>query len=142
MSGIYLPNAQIPNGGCLIVTGGNENMLVEVVSKDNVLLKEFFAIPVPDHGRLIDADALEDEGADVHEDVICCGYVEDTIWGFSHDMVRNAPTVIPADNAPRPDDPRPIDDNNAIHGNGVIHGKLNVQTGVLTVYPADKEAGE
>lgn len=54
------------------------------------------AVPVPPHGRLIDADVLEDEGADVHEDVMCCGYVEDTIWGFSHDRIRNAPTIIPA----------------------------------------------
>ncbi|MBO7670137.1 MAG: hypothetical protein J6S60_06060 [Oscillospiraceae bacterium] len=50
-------------------------------------------IPVPDHGRLIDADALEAEGADV------CGleYEYETVWGFSHDMIRDAPTIIPAE---------------------------------------------
>lgn len=53
-------------------------------------------VPVPPHGRLIDADALEKDGADIHEDVVCCGYVEDSIWGFSHEMIENAPTIIPA----------------------------------------------
>ena len=55
------------------------------------------AVSIPPHGRLIDADALEDEGADVHEDIMCGDYVEDAIWGFSHYMIRNAPTIIPAE---------------------------------------------
>lgn len=82
MSGIYLPNAQIPNGGCLIVTGGNEDMLVEVVSKDNVLLKEFFATPVHDHGRLIDADDIEHISIE---------------WELGEIARIIAPTIIPAD---------------------------------------------
>ena len=28
---------------------------------------------------------------------MCGDYVEDAIWGFSHYMIRNAPTIIPAE---------------------------------------------
>ncbi len=62
----------------------------------------YMATPVPPHGRPIDADALEYEGADVHEDIMCCGYAEDAVWGFSHEMIRNAPTIIPADKEGEP----------------------------------------
>ena len=97
MSGIYIPGMEMPT---------DENVAIDIrlFPDGNIAAWDkqkgwihYIAIHVPDHGGLIDVDELEEEGADVHEDVICCGYVEDTIWGFSYDMVRNAPTVIPAD---------------------------------------------
>ncbi len=57
------------------------------------------AITVPSHGRLKDIDALEERGADVHQDIECCGFVEDTVWGFSYEMLEEAETIIPADPA-------------------------------------------
>lgn len=46
------------------------------------------------HGRLGDLDALESEGAD-----LCCdnGYYGSTEWGFSYEMIENAPTIIEAE---------------------------------------------
>ena len=51
-------------------------------------------VSVPPHGRLIDADALENKGADV-----CCsgGYYGSDIWGFSYDMIDDALTIIEAE---------------------------------------------
>lgn len=50
------------------------------------------AFPVPPHGRLIDADALEEEPCDV---------VENMEWysesGYSHIQIQNAPTIIEAE---------------------------------------------
>lgn len=53
-------------------------------------------VPTP-HGRLIDADALKQEGADVHMDYVCDGYVEDTTWGYSDDLLDSQPTIIEAE---------------------------------------------
>jgi len=49
-------------------------------------------ILVPPHGRLIDADALLNEGADL----CLCEYDHENTWGFSYDMINDAPTIIPA----------------------------------------------
>ena len=32
----------------------------------------------------------------MYQDIWHCGYVEDTIWGFSHEMIESANTIIPA----------------------------------------------
>jgi len=49
---------------------------------------------LPTHGRLIDADALEEEPCDV---------VENMEWysesGYSHIQIQNAPTIIEAEEA-------------------------------------------
>ena len=55
-----------------------------------------WAVEVPDHGDLIDRAELERKGADMYQDIWHCGYVEDTIWGFSHEMIESANTIIPA----------------------------------------------
>jgi hypothetical protein len=49
------------------------------------------------HGRLIDVDALKEEGADIHMDYVCDGYVEDTTWGYSDDLLDSQPTIIEAE---------------------------------------------
>ena len=54
-------------------------------------------IPVPPHGRLIDADALEDDDPDVCNSFMRDGYAESCEWGYSHAQIKNAPTVIPAE---------------------------------------------
>lgn len=52
------------------------------------------AVELSLHGRLIDADALENKGADV-----CCseGYYGSDVWGFSYDIIDDAPTIIEAE---------------------------------------------
>lgn len=49
------------------------------------------AAPIPPHGRLIDADALE---TDTEYDQ----YLDD-FTSYSHEQIRMAPTIIPADPA-------------------------------------------
>lgn len=57
-----------------------------IVFKDNGKMKQYTeAVPVPPHGRLIDADAL---------------VLEDDYYGWrDKQVVKNAPTIIPADPA-------------------------------------------
>ena len=93
--GIYIKDMDMPKDGEMLCINIYPDGKV-CINLDLECKQIATAVSVPKHGRLIDADALEDEGADVHEDVMCCGYVEDAIWGFSHDMIHNAPTVIPA----------------------------------------------
>ena len=54
-------------------------------------------IPVPPHGRLIDADALEDDDPNVCNSFMRDGYVESCEWGYSHEQIKSAPTIIPAE---------------------------------------------
>ena len=51
-------------------------------------------IEIPKHGDLIDRDALLESDADVREDYVCDGYVEDSTLGYSWEKIQNAPTVI------------------------------------------------
>ena len=60
MSGVYIKGLPMPETGCIslhIYAGG-------IVNTANY--GELEAIPVPDHGRLIDADALLDAWDDRH----------------------------------------------------------------------------
>lgn len=49
-------------------------------------------VEIPPHGRLIDADALEEEPCDLIDDR---GLEAES--GYSHDQIRNAPTIIEAE---------------------------------------------
>ena len=55
-------------------------------------LPECPLVEIPPHGRLIDADALEEEACDVVDDN---GW--DAEFGYSHDQIKNAPTIIEAE---------------------------------------------
>lgn len=57
------------------------------------------AVPLPEgHGRLIDADALLNEGCDVVEDHSGLDYDDPCpVWGYSADMICRAPTIVPAE---------------------------------------------
>lgn len=80
MSGIYIPN------------------MTEETAKEH--LANFVYVPVPDHGRLIDADALVER---------ICGrnYIEKVLTASKEELrialtniplvINNAPTIIPAD---------------------------------------------
>ena len=91
MSGIYIPGMEMPeNGWHKVIKIFSDGTVVSYY--DSVELAK--AIPVPDHGRLIDADALWD--------------VAYKAWGTEYDpwvcnlfmeMINNAPTIIPAGTA-------------------------------------------
>ena len=57
-------------------------------------LPECPLVEIPPHGRLIDADALEAEPCEVME--VRCWYYA---CGYSHDQIKNAPTIIEAEEA-------------------------------------------
>ena len=90
--GIYIKGMEMPKNEPLLVKI-NPDGSVSTTAKNGY--KKYQAVPVPPHGRLIDADALEK--------IMCEGIapsVKD--GGFKHpfDIIRavaNAPTIIPAD---------------------------------------------
>ena len=83
MSGLYIPNMNYPKAGeviCVFHNGKVQKRIVELST-----LYEFIetseAIPVPPHGRLIDADALLATERETFEDY----------------HISEAPTIIPAE---------------------------------------------
>lgn len=59
---------------------------------DNARPDECPILELKPHGRLIDADALEEEPCDVVEDRF-----QYAVFGHSNDQIRNAPTIIERD---------------------------------------------
>lgn len=88
MSGIYISGIQPPNGFTKMEIGYDASGAMMVAVNGEV----FDAIPVPDHGRLIDADALE-----------VLSWTEDPTKNFDDgvmfalDKLDALPTIIPAD---------------------------------------------
>lgn len=60
MSGIYIPGMGMPTeGGTIVVYKISGNYSAAIILRREPGKKNFFPLrPVPDHGRLIDADAL------------------------------------------------------------------------------------
>lgn len=57
--GVYIKGMEMPNKQVCVIL--NPNGLVEILDANNTLLEEYQAVPIPPHGRLIDADALAHE---------------------------------------------------------------------------------
>ena len=59
----------------------------------------YMAVPVPPHGRLIDADAFFKDICNSIENMtkLGVGVDADFLWAKLNDALDNAPTVIPAD---------------------------------------------
>lgn len=55
--------------------------------------KELKPVELSPHGRLIDADALEEESCDLVEPIAWWNYR----FGYSRDKIKNAPTIIEAE---------------------------------------------
>lgn len=87
--GVYIEGLKIPQSGQYVVVLTSSGMVEDV---NGFVVGKAVEVKAP-HGRLIDADALESESAD-----LCCdnGYYGSTEWGFSYDMIDNAPTIIEA----------------------------------------------
>lgn len=91
MAGIYIPNVELPDANhflaMIVFSDGCACSGAKIVGK---------AIPVPDHGRLVDADALAAFAESTKE--------EHPYWRVSGSGMavilrsqRYAPTIIPAD---------------------------------------------
>ena len=99
MSGIYIPGMEMPKGlGKTITIYPNGIVRVWVNNKGSGELLEQRAVPVPDHGRLIDGDALlESEPAYTIPNYNSDGYLADAEGAYTEVQIENAPTIIPAD---------------------------------------------
>lgn len=92
MSGIYIPMAMPKRGHTVTLTilGGGEVYVQYYDCKPHLTVPIVYkAVPVPDHGRLIDADALQ---VDMMKMVASGMYGEEDCI----DAVIEAPTIIPA----------------------------------------------
>lgn len=102
MSGIYIPGMEMPTGAGINVTTifdaqinvyGDGTASIDVKENQHSPMGRCPLIPVPDHGRLIDADALPWEKQGL--------LVADEGWALPCSIIENAPTVIPADKEKR-----------------------------------------
>lgn len=91
--GIYIPGMEIPKEGYLIVRIYANGEVYEPTNCAYILNKVATAVPIPPHGRLIDADAFEKKNAYFwNRDFINPKYSETLA-----DLVNVAPTIIPAE---------------------------------------------
>lgn len=89
MSGIYI-NMEMPEDSDMIVIY-SDGTARKYLSYTRVIIDETKAIPVPPHGRLVDADALRADWLENGENE----YVYDT--NAFLDSIDAAPTIIPAE---------------------------------------------
>lgn len=95
--GIYIPGMEMPKNGCikhlLLLRDGSVCSVIDVTSGCQPPPEEqnYIAVPVPPHGRLIDADALA-AVAGQRYGVINIGHIDD------------APIVIPAEGGIKKDE--------------------------------------
>lgn len=97
MSGVYIPGIKLPKN-----EPGDFQVIVMYVGADGKLRAEcegtHEVVPVPPHGRLIDADALLESDAEYTiPNYNSDGYVADAEGAYTCVQIENAPTVIPAD---------------------------------------------
>ena len=88
--GIYIKGMEMPKRDSYFLLTPNGNIYD---ADTGLTLTQFTAIPVPDHGRLIDADALIEKFPDNG-----WGY-HDYICAEIRDEIRRAQTIIPADHS-------------------------------------------
>ena len=93
MAGIYIPGMEMPNkknGAVLIIYPDGKCSFEEG--------KTYQAIPVPDHGRLVEADAVVEQ---IDEWIDVVGYATVgkglSYYGELLGCIEDAPTIIPAD---------------------------------------------
>ena len=93
MSGIYIPGLKFPNeDGVLTLRVWGNGMVEALDGYHSFLLSGVKAVPVPEHGRLIDADALPNYDKPIGKMMMFGGeYV------YTQTAIDNAPTILPAD---------------------------------------------
>lgn len=109
MSGIYIPGMEMPTTGLYLVSvdnscGKDETVMTvkRMLGNRDVcqIIGAYSLVPVPDHGRLIDADALDDILADQSEDAYNRTHAPrswERALSAMRDYLEDAPTIIPAD---------------------------------------------
>ena len=89
--GIYLPNMEMPKDNTVLLRIYPKDKLnelyVEQLDIDGDTLNEYWAVELPPHGRLIDADALIENC--MKED----GFLAEMLFR----KVNNAPTILEAE---------------------------------------------
>ena len=100
MSGIYIPGLKFPNeDGVLTLRVWGNGMVESLDGYHSFLLSGIKAVPVPDHGRLIDADALKESIKEARKAQPEIADVYDNDYFLVAEWLASAPTVIPADPA-------------------------------------------
>ena len=96
MSGIYIPDVKFPPkpwSNILIVVLNGDKQTANFTLAENLERVEVPFVSVPDHGRLVDADALE-------RNLIKMQQVQSNLVGRgirkSRAVLRDLPTIIPA----------------------------------------------
>lgn len=93
---VYIKGMEMPKEGDLIVIRPDGKAYYVSANPQNAYEGE--AVPVPPHGRLIDADALlESEQGYTIPNYNSDGYVADLEGAYTEVQIENAPTIIPAD---------------------------------------------
>lgn len=89
--GVYIPGMEMPTDNTVLIrvfpASENGECYVQQLDVDGDILSELWAVSVPPHGRLIDADALRE--------VVKKHATPSDAWVFS--LIRTAPTIIPAE---------------------------------------------
>ena len=106
MSDILIKGMEMPEDGvywCEIGVAG----YIATITIHGEERKSFHLVPVPPHGRLIDADALAQQYVTAQEQRekdktdYCNAFMNNgepcTEWWCVEDMLENAPTIIPAE---------------------------------------------
>lgn len=99
MAGIYITDMEMPNDKAIAFviwpdgTAYSSKMVAGVCTE---YIKDCKAIPVPDHGRLIDADALIKELVLVIDDLNDHNGAT-LLMAIFLEVLKAAPTIIPAD---------------------------------------------
>lgn len=97
---VYIPGMEMPNvpgrveAVIQIHTDGSAIIAISPAEDQIGYWHEYPLVPVPDHGRLIDADALGTPGT-IEENTLWRGRIETEVYLAS--TIYNAATIIPAD---------------------------------------------
>jgi hypothetical protein len=86
LMGVYIRGMEIPKRTVLFCIHPDGKVFADLEGG----WREYKAVPAPEHGRLIDADALKEKWTHRNLDLFAQG------WGYLQDLNR-APTIIPAE---------------------------------------------
>lgn len=102
IKGMKLPKPKLTDMATVyhayVLVSPNGHAAIVVDNEEGLDSSEYSLVPVPPHGRMIDADALLKNGADYEYPL----FDTDGSWDcctpcFDVDSIKNAPTIIPAE---------------------------------------------
>ena len=103
MSGVYIKGMEMPTkDGVYTLRIWGTGQIERLDGYHSFLLSGVKAVPVPDHGRLIDADAIEKEIWSVRRQYQLCDDTQSAdkmMYGVfrAERLLKDAPTIIPAE---------------------------------------------